>query len=74
MSAKHHRLRLRDYFAGRRDPPPREVGDNADLINEVASSDEIDVEEAARQCGQRHARMLELAEQMFDEEKRGGRK
>jgi hypothetical protein len=74
MSAKHHRLRLRDYFAGRRDPPPRDSSDNADLINDVVSADEINVEDVARQCGRTHARMWELAEQMHDEEKRGGRK
>jgi hypothetical protein len=74
MSAKDRWLRLRDWLSGHRDPPPRESGDTADLINEIASADEIDVEEAARQCGQRHAQMWERAERMLEEEKRDQRR
>ena len=68
------KLRLRDYLVGHRDPPPRESNDTADLINEIAAADEIDVEEAARQCGRSCARLWERAERFVEEEKRGGRK
>ena len=66
------KLRLRDFLAGHRQPPPRRSTEPADLIREAEDADPIDVEEAARQCARSAFRLWERVERLIDEEKRRG--
>jgi hypothetical protein len=64
-------MRLRDFFDGRKGPPPR-GSDIDDLMREIEAMDEIDPEEIARLCRRGQARVWERIEEIMRDEGRHG--
>ena len=67
----HGKLRLRDFFDGRKAPPPEESAlDVEELMAETEVTEELDVEDAARQCQRSQARVWERIDGTMRDERR----
>jgi len=72
VSGPGRRLRLRDFFDGKKGPSPRSGRpDPEDLMREIEAMDDIDPEEIARVCRRSQVRAWERIEEIMREE--GGR-
>ena len=66
------RVRLRDYFGGRREPPRSGGSDPAELMREVEAAENLDPGEVVRLCRQGQVRVWERIEETVREEGRRG--
>jgi len=67
------RLRLRDFFDGRKVPPPKGAGPEIEeLMREVADMEGPDPEEVVRLCRRGQARVCERIDEIMRDEGRRG--